>query len=109
MTSETSPSLLPYRRGWSSEAAPHRHPSAVPTFEGPPHVSSDPESAPVDPTDVPVGRPVPAGTALDSRRVGRPDPFHREREAAMTLGENMQIRTLGKTGLQATELCVGTS
>src|SRR6185503_5984120 len=82
MTSETSPSLLPYRRGWSSEAAPHRHPSAVPTSEGAPH------------------RP---------RRVGRPDPLHQEREAAMTPGENMQIRTLGKTGLQVTELCVGTS
>jgi len=27
----------------------------------------------------------------------------------MTPGENMQIRTLGKTGLQVTELCVGTS
>src|SRR3954467_11191020 len=27
----------------------------------------------------------------------------------MTQGHNMQIRTLGKTGLQVTELCVGTS
>jgi hypothetical protein len=44
-------------------------------------------SAPVDLTDVPGGRPVPAGTALDLGAWGRPDALHREREAAMTQGE----------------------